>query len=36
MQTTLDSIAYEENLEYEKYISPIVMEYYKACGYTDV
>lgn len=36
MQTTLDSIAYEENLEYEKHISPIVKEYYKACGYTDL
>lgn len=36
MQTTLDSIAYEENQEYEKEISPIVMEYYKACGYTDI
>ena len=36
MQTTLDSIAYEENLEYEKNISPIVLEYYKACGYSDI
>lgn len=36
MQTTLDSIAYEENLDYEKNISPIVLEYYKDCGYTDV
>ena len=36
MQTTLDSIAYEENQEYEKYIYPIVMEYYKACGYSDI
>lgn len=36
MQTTLDSIAYEENIEYEKHISPIVLEYYKACGYSDV
>ena len=36
MQTTLDNIAYEENLEYEKYISPIVQEYYKACGYSDI
>jgi len=36
MQTTLDSIAYEENQKYEKNISPIVMEYYKACGYTDI
>lgn len=35
MQTTLDSIAYEENQEYEKNIFPIVMEYYKACGYSD-
>ena len=36
MQTTLDSIAFEENLEYEKNISPIVLEYYKACGYSDL
>ena len=36
MQTTLDSIAYEENKEYNKNISPIVMEYYKACGYSDI
>ena len=36
MQTTLDSIAYEENQEYEKNIYPIVMEYYKACGYSDI
>jgi hypothetical protein len=32
----LDSIAYEENKEYEKNIYPIVMEYYKACGYSDI
>lgn len=36
MQTTLDSIAFEENKEYETYISPIIQEYYKACGYSNI
>lgn len=34
LQTTLDSIAYEENQEYEKYIQNIVLEYYEDCGYS--